>query len=126
MVSPVFTASVDSLLLSVLSLPLSWLFPPPVFPALLSSASFPEEAAGVAVAEDVLFSLFPLWDDGAGVAVAEGVSSYPSVAISSPTSGLLPAIPKGLKECVLNTIVLPSTLGTMVSIAPLSRRCSMV
>lgn len=51
---------------------------------------------------------------------------YPLSSIFSPTSALLPAIPKGLKECVLNTIVLPSTLGTIVSIAPLSRRCSIV
>ena len=52
--------------------------------------------------------------------------SYPSSSISSPTKVLLPAIPNGLKECVLNTMVLPSTLGTIVSMAPLSRRCSIV
>ena len=79
MVSPVFTASVDSLLLSVLSLPLSWLFPPPDISGAAVISVISEGAAGVVVAEDVLFSLFPLWDDGAGVAVAEGVSSYPSV-----------------------------------------------
>ena len=51
---------------------------------------------------------------------------YPLSAISPPTSGLLPAIPKGLKESVENTIVLPYTSGTIVSIDPSGRICWIV
>ena len=65
---------------------------------------------------------------GVGVAVTSGVEGtafpYPLSPISPPTIGLLPAIPKGLNEWVLNTMVVPSTLGIMVSVAPFSRICS--
>ena len=57
-----------------------------------------------------------------GVGVGVLPSPYAPLAISSPTIGRKPAIPNGLKECVLNTMVFPFTLGIMVSVAPLSRK----
>ena len=58
-------------------------------------------------------------------ASAAGVTVAPVLlSASGPTRDLLPAMPNGLNECVLKVIVAPSMLGMIVSIAPLSRRCS--
>ena len=99
-------------------------FPPVSFPLLLSVLPVPDPF--------VPFVPAPVTDgDGVGVplivTVGVGVvlpSPYAPFAMSSPTIGRKPAIPNGLKECVLNTMVFPFTLGIMVSVAPLSRRCS--
>ena len=93
----------------------------PVFTALLFLAvSFPEELSVCADNEEVLLLselvlidtvlFLPVSEDCSCVSDEAGVgvtvpALFESSPVSGPTSCLLPAIPNGLKECVLNTMI---------------------